>query len=65
VTKAFYVFVAVIVLSNMLGDTRTKDFINIVWLIFWGLFMVFLVVHSWMDKRGMFNPGYKKKDKEG
>ena len=65
-SRIFIGFVLVIVFGMLIGNDQVKDFFNVVWLIFTLLFVVFLGIHSWMDKRGMFNPGYKKKkDREG
>lgn len=51
----------------MIANEAVNNFLDIVWMIACGLFIVFLGVFYWMDHKGMFTPDkmYKKKDKEG
>jgi len=51
-----------------MGVERINRYLDIAWLIFGLLFIAFLIVHGWMDRKGMFMPNkmYKKKqDREG
>jgi hypothetical protein len=50
------------VFGTMIGNDSVRGVLNIAWIILWGLFIVFLFVHAWMEKKGMFLP--KKRDKD-
>lgn len=51
----------------MIANEAINNFLNIVWMVACGVFIIFLAVHAWMERKGMFAPEkmYKKKDKEG
>jgi hypothetical protein len=51
------------VFGTMIGNDSVREVLNVAWIILWSLFIVFLFVHAWMDKKGKFLP--KKRDKEG
>lgn len=61
----FLIFVLIMIFADMIGDDRVRGYVNIIWIIFWVLFVIFLYVHDKMDKKGMFLPKnmYKKRDK--
>ena len=61
-SKAFVVFILMIVIGNLLADGQIRDLLNYIWLGFWVLFFIYLIIHGFMEHKGMFLP--KKKDKE-
>lgn len=55
-----------VVLFGIIGDLYFRDAFRIIGISLTVLFLVFLSVHSWMDRKGMFKPEklYKNKNKE-
>jgi hypothetical protein len=48
-----------------MGDLYLRDFFRVIGISLTVLFLIFLYVHAWMDKRGMFRPeNLNKKNKE-
>jgi Kef-type K+ transport system membrane component KefB len=57
------IIILIMIFGTMIGNDSVRSILNIAWIIIWVLFIIFLFVHSWMDKKGKFLP--KKRDKEG
>lgn len=55
-------FVLIEMFGRFMGNGRINGYLDIVWLIFWGLFIVFICIPVWKD---MFKTEKMKKDKEG